>query len=45
MQPVEETYAQQIEEEHMANFLGQKLEEAQIPPKGLKPGRISTIFT
>jgi hypothetical protein len=38
MQPVEEEYAGKIEEEHMTNFLGQRLQEAEVPVKGQKPG-------
>ena len=38
-QPLEEAYANQLETEHLAHFIGQRLVDPAIPPvKGPKPG-------
>jgi phospholipase DDHD1 len=38
-QPLEDDYSQQIETEHIANFMGRRLDEfIPSPTKGKKPG-------
>ena len=45
-QPVEDVYAGQIEIEHLAKFLGQKLEPAApVSPKGQKPSMYIYMYT
>ena len=38
-QPLDEAFAERIEEEHMTHFKGMKIEAATDLVKGLKPGK------